>query len=94
MAISALGKVFDPPRPGSWSIDLTHFPRPTTKFASATFVEHFTRGFAEGTKMYGILLDHLEQASINGFVYTAPRPEDSTVSHSSELHAGHIGRGG
>jgi phosphohistidine swiveling domain-containing protein len=74
MAISALGKVFDPPRPGAWSIDLTHFPRPTTKFASATFVEHFTRGFAEGTKMYGLLLDHLEQASINGFVYTAPRP--------------------
>lgn len=74
MSISALGKVFAPPRPGAWSIDLTHFPRPTTKFASATFIEHFTRGFAEGTKMYGLLLDHLEQASINGFVYTAPRP--------------------
>ena len=27
-------------------------------------------------------------------LYTVPRPEDSTVSHSSELHAGHIGRGG
>jgi hypothetical protein len=23
-----------------------------------------------------------------------PRPEDSTVSQSSELHVGHIGRGG
>jgi phosphohistidine swiveling domain-containing protein len=74
MAITAFGKVFEPPRPGAWEIDLTHFPRPTTKFQTESFLGNFKRGFSEGTKMYGILLDHLDQAAINGFVYTAPRP--------------------
>ena len=32
------------------------------------------RGFSEGTRHYGILLDHLEVAIINRFLYMAPRP--------------------
>jgi pyruvate,water dikinase len=32
------------------------------------------RGFAEGTRFYGLLLDHLELAVINRFLYMAPRP--------------------
>src|SRR6187455_2150405 len=32
------------------------------------------RGFREGTRHYGLLLDHLEVAVINRFVYCAPRP--------------------
>jgi pyruvate,water dikinase len=71
---TAFGKTFEPPRPGAWEIDLTHFPRPSTRFVSETFVQEFTRGFAEGSKMYGLLLDHLDQAHIHGFVYMAPRP--------------------
>ena len=32
------------------------------------------RGFSEGTRHYGLLLDHLEIAIINRFLYMAPRP--------------------
>ncbi len=70
----AFGKKFEPPRPGSWEIDLTHFPRPVTKLSAEVMVSEFTRGFAEGTKMYGLLLDKLDQAVLHGFMYTAPRP--------------------
>lgn len=32
------------------------------------------KGFAEATKTYGVLLDHIELAIIDGFLYSAPRP--------------------
>jgi phosphohistidine swiveling domain-containing protein len=32
------------------------------------------RGFSEGSRQYGMLLDHLEVAIINRFLYMAPRP--------------------
>lgn len=32
------------------------------------------KGFAEATKTYGALLDHIELAVINGFMYSTPRP--------------------
>jgi rifampicin phosphotransferase len=32
------------------------------------------RGFKETTRHYGLLLDHLEMAVVNGFIYFAPRP--------------------
>jgi hypothetical protein len=38
------------------------------------------RGFAEGTRYYGILLDHLEVAIINRFCYMAPRPAGAPKS--------------
>jgi phosphohistidine swiveling domain-containing protein len=74
MAATAYGRTFEPPRPGAWEIDLTHFPRATTKFVSEVFVKEFTRGFAEGTKLYGLLLDHIEYAELHGFMYNTPRP--------------------
>ena len=74
MTVTMAGKVWAPPRPGAWEIELTHFPRASTKFVSEMFGENFMRGFAEGTKMYGILLSHLDFAVLNGFMYNAPRP--------------------
>jgi rifampicin phosphotransferase len=32
------------------------------------------RGFRDGTRTYGVLLDYIEVAVIGGFIYTAPRP--------------------
>lgn len=71
---TAYGRTFTPPRPGAWETDLTHFPKPVTKFNAEVFMGHFQRGFAEGTKLYGLLLDHLEQTVIHNVMYTAPRP--------------------
>lgn len=88
---------FAPPRPGVWFLDLTHFTRPATRFHAEIFPEQFVRGFGESLRRYGSLLDHLDNAFINGFWYFCPRPvgaPDEAVEHPprevwEELAAGH-----
>ena len=65
---------FVPPSPGSWELEQTHMTRPLSVVMHGVFPENMMRGFADGTRAYGILLDHMEVAIINGFTYTAPRP--------------------
>ncbi len=73
-ATTVYGKVFDIPRPGAWELDLTHFPRPATKYVEEVFLRHFIRGFAEGTKLYGLLLSHIDYYMLHGMMYSTPRP--------------------
>ena len=54
------GLRFDPPGPGSWVLDATHFIRPVTRFVAEIFPGQFARGFGEGLKRYGLLLENLE----------------------------------
>jgi pyruvate,water dikinase len=65
---------FLPPGPGAWELDQTHFIRPLTLFAQETITEPFIRGFSEGTRRYGVLLDTLEPRMVHGLVYMRPRP--------------------
>ena len=65
---------FEPPGPGSWSLDYTHWTRPVTRFQAEVFPEQFIRGFAEYLKRYGLLLDYLDWEFVNGFPYYCPRP--------------------
>jgi rifampicin phosphotransferase len=60
---------FEAPGPGAWEIDAVHFPRPVTRYWAAIHPEPFKKGFGEFTRFYGMLLDHLEYAYINGFCY-------------------------
>ena len=62
--------VFEVPGAGSWELESTHFQRPISRFASAAFRSGFPRGFSEGTARYGMLIDHLQPAVVNGFLYT------------------------
>jgi rifampicin phosphotransferase len=64
--------VFEAPGAGSWELETTHFQRPISRFASAAFRSGFPRGFAEGTARYGMLIDHIEPAFVNGFLYGQP----------------------
>jgi pyruvate,water dikinase len=65
---------FDPPGPGSWEIDAVHFPRPATRYWTEMHPEPFHRGFREFTRYYGMLLDGIEYAYLNGFCYKTVRP--------------------
>src|ERR671914_722726 len=65
---------FEPPGPGSWSIDYTHWTRAVTRFQAEVFPEQFVRGFGESLKRYGLLLDYLDCEFVNGFPYYCPRP--------------------
>lgn len=51
---------FEPPGPGSWTLDTAHFPKPATRFTMELFPEPARRGFTEATARYGLLLDHIE----------------------------------
>ncbi len=63
---------WDPPDKGPWELDSTHFSRPFAQFGQKAYHDGFVRGFSEGTARYGLLLDHLEPAFVNGFLYNQP----------------------
>jgi pyruvate,water dikinase len=65
---------FDPPGPGHWELDPVHFPRPATQYWIEVHPEPFKRGTGEFARIYGMSIDGLEMAYINGFAYKAVRP--------------------
>jgi phosphohistidine swiveling domain-containing protein len=66
--------VFEPPGPGSWNLDATHFPRPATRYWTEMQPEPLKQGFQEFTRYYGMLIDGLEYGYVNGFAYSSVRP--------------------
>jgi pyruvate,water dikinase len=60
---------FKAPGPGSWELEQTHFGKPATRYASAIIADPLARGFGEGTKRYGLLLDTLRMRFVNDFCY-------------------------
>jgi rifampicin phosphotransferase len=71
---------FDPPGPGSWELDVVHFPRPVTRYWAEMHPEPFRRGFQELTRFYGMLIDTLEYRYLDGFAYRTIIPvSDSEV---------------
>ena len=72
--MSADPQAFTPPSPGAWELEQTHLTKPASFLTAELFPEPMMRGFSEGTRFYGLLLDYLEVAVINRFVYMTPRP--------------------
>ncbi len=66
--------VFEPPGPGSWNLDATHFPRPATRYWSEMHPEPLKRGFRDFASYYGMMIDGLEYGYVNGFAYSSMRP--------------------
>ena len=60
---------FTAPGPGSWELEQTHFSRPASRYMSALVAEPLARGFGEGTKRYGLLLDTMRMRFVNDFCY-------------------------
>jgi len=69
---------FEPPGPGSWSLDPVHFPRPVTRYFAEMHPEPFRRGTHEFMAFYGTPLDALESQYVNGFSYhtMSPAPDE------------------
>ena len=65
---------FEPPGPGFWELDPVHFPRPSTRYWIEIHPEAFKRGTGEFARLYGMLIDALEMAYVNGFAYKLVRP--------------------
>jgi hypothetical protein len=65
---------FEPPGPGSWELETVHFPRPVTRYWTEVHPEAFKRGFRDFTRFYGMLIDTMEYAYVNGFAYNQALP--------------------
>jgi pyruvate,water dikinase len=65
---------FDAPGPGFWEWDPVHFPRPITRYWAETHPEPFARGTREFASAYGMLLEGLYMAYVNGIGYKQARP--------------------
>jgi phosphohistidine swiveling domain-containing protein len=65
---------FAPPGPGFWELDPVHFPRPATRYWTEVHPAACRRGTQEFARLYGLLLDGLDMAYVNGFAYRALRP--------------------
>ncbi len=65
-----------PPGPGPWMQDKAHNPVAQTAIAREAYPAGFNRGFTEAFAAYGVLLDRLAMADINGFTYHQPQPFD------------------
>jgi pyruvate,water dikinase len=63
---------FSAPGKGPWELESTHFSRPLCRFLAPRYAEAFTAGFSEGTARFGVLLDHIKPAIVNGFLYQQP----------------------
>lgn len=64
---------FKAPGPGVWELESTHMMRPVSRSTAALFPSAATEGFRAGMERYGLLLEYLEFAVVNGFVYVCPR---------------------
>jgi rifampicin phosphotransferase len=67
---------WEPPSPGPWQQDSAHNPVAQTALLQHAYPAGFNRGFEECFDIYGLLLDRLAMASINGFTYHQPQPFD------------------
>ncbi len=65
---------FTPPSPGSWELEQTHMTKPPSILTGDLMPAQMMRGFSQGSRHYGLLLDYLDVAIINRFLYMAPRP--------------------
>ena len=89
--------VFEPPGPGSWAQDPVHLPRPVTRYWADTHPGPCKRGANEMARYYGMLIDGLEMAYVNGFAYTMIKPAPEEVipgrfERAEEVFAGKLWR--
>ncbi|MGE0006063.1 MAG: PEP-utilizing enzyme [Parvibaculaceae bacterium] len=77
MTASAKPLRFEPPGPGSWEQDPVHFPRPLTRYFQEMHPPAFRKGTGDFARFYGMLIDGIQVAYVNGFAYNSklPAPE-------------------
>src|SRR5215467_11316710 len=68
---------FEPPGPGPWEQDPSHFPRPMTRYWQETHPPAYKRGTKDFARFYGLLIDGIQIGYVHGFGYNQvmPAPE-------------------
>lgn len=65
---------FEAPGPGTWTLDAVHHPRPVTRYLAETNPPAFASGTRDFAVFYGMLMDGMQTAYVNGFSYGSTRP--------------------
>lgn len=65
---------FEPPAPGRWEIDRSHFPGGTTPIAQWLMEESMEAGMRQVMAEVGVPADCVQARFVNGFMYTRLRP--------------------
>ena len=68
--------IWDPPGPGPWQQDQAHSPEPMSRVVSELLPTPFAQGFGDTFATYGLLLDAMAVAVVNGFRFMQPQPFD------------------
>ena len=66
-----------PPGPGPWMQDRAHLPVSCTAILTEIYPAGFAKGFSETFAAWGVLLDSMNLAYVNGFPYVQPVPFDA-----------------
>jgi pyruvate,water dikinase len=82
----------EPPGPGPWAQDGVHFPRPMTRYFQDMHPAAFKAGTNDFARFYGMLIDGLQMAYVQGFGYNQllPAPEDqipARIQRAEEVYA-------
>jgi pyruvate,water dikinase len=75
---------FASPGPGSWELETTHHQRPLSRFSANPLTTAFVEGFSDGAARYGLMVDHLQPAMVNGFAYQQLVPFGADGSAGAE----------
>ncbi|HEX6537656.1 MAG TPA: PEP-utilizing enzyme [Candidatus Dormibacteraeota bacterium] len=78
---------FEPPGPGRWTRDTGRFPRQASPVMASLLPAAALRGFRAATRPYGLLLDHVAWAFVDGWAYMAPRRIAALQDHEVADHA-------
>jgi len=81
---------FEPPGPGSWEQDPVHLPRPMTRYFQETHPAPFKQGTSDFARFYGLLIDGLQIAYVNGFGYNQVRPAPDAEIPQRFARAGQV----
>ena len=82
--------LFEPPGPGPWKQDAVHFPRPMTRYFQQTHPAPYLQGTREFSQYYGLLIDGLRMAFVNGFAYYQVLPVPEAERHARLERAGQV----
>jgi len=69
-------QAWEAPGPGPWMQDRAHLPASVTPLLQEIYPKGFAAGFSAALEPYGVLLDSMHLAFVNGFPYTQPVPFD------------------
>jgi phosphohistidine swiveling domain-containing protein len=87
----------DPPGPGPWTQDNVHFPRPMSRYFQQVHPPAFRAGTQDFARFYGMLIDGLQMAYVQGFAYNQvlPAPEaeiPERFGRAEQVYAGKLWR--